>query len=317
MASRLDRLAPAPERGDVLAAGAVVLAVFGALLDVRFTGAWAAGVRFVVIGAIAALVGTMAVLAPLETPVPRPYQAVLNVAAFVLAALALGNLADALGADSQFGASGTVVWVGALLCAGCAWLATRRHSPIMTLLGAVTAVVVANALVDWIFDVGAATFRWILLLCAVALALGAVALRDLHRRHAVSLVDAAGLSIVAIGLTLVATVLTGALGLSPAGGPAGWELVLLAFGFGLAAYGAVDRERVAGFIGVAVLGLFVVVAGPPGGGASLIGWPIVLAAVAVGLLAAGLRPPDDARAGAPPPPDDAPPPTAPTAIAEP
>jgi hypothetical protein len=62
---------------------------------------------------------------------------------------------------------------------------------------------------------------------------------------------------------------------------------------------------------VAVLALFVFIAGPPGrDGASLIGWPIVLLLLSGGMLAIGLRPshplPPSPDAGGPPPPPPAP-----------
>jgi multisubunit Na+/H+ antiporter MnhB subunit len=158
-----------------------------------------------------------------------------------------------------------------------------------------------------------------LLVSAVALGLGAVALRDRARRHAVALVDVAGLSVVALGLTLlVATVLglltpsvLGFTAYAPdPGGPAGWELVLLACGLGLVAYGAVDRERVPAFLGALALVLFALVASPDDH-PSLVGWPLLLALAGGALLVAGLRP----RPPAPPEPGvPAAPPTAPTAV---
>ncbi len=289
------------ERGPIVAAGVVALTTFAALLDARFLHAWSGGVRFVVLGLLAALVGALAVSGPAGRDAgvaPRPYRSIRCVAARGLVLLALGGLADALGAASDFGSSGTLVWVGLLLVALCAWLGRRHRAPIMTLLGALAAVVVAVAFVDWAFDPdGLGPARAILLLCAIGLTLGALALRDARRRDAVALVDAAGLAIVALALTLAVQAALGtfasSLGVGDAGGPAGWELIVLVAGFGLVAYGAVDRERVPAFIGVVVLALFVVIAAPPAaGGASLIGWPIVLGIVAAALLAAGLRPRD-------------------------
>jgi len=308
----LERLTPNPERGDVIAAGAVVITTFALLFDIRFADSWSAGPRLLVVGALAFLIGTLAVLAPLDGATPRPYQSILYVTDFVLTALMLGELADVLGAEGQLSSSGTIVWVGLLLIALAAFYATSRRSPIMTLLGAATAVVVVNEFFRWVADPSLQAHRWLLLLCAIVIALAAVALRDLHRRHAVSLIDVAGLSVAAIGVTL-----GGALFFSDGGpnGPAGWELVLLVTGFGLIAYGAVDRERVPGFIGVAVLALFVVLAGL-GSEASLLWWPILLLLLGGALLATGLRPlrPLPPEPPVPPAPD---PPTAPTAVAEP
>jgi hypothetical protein len=167
----------------------------------------------------------------------------------------------------------------------------------MTLLAALTGVVVVVAFVDWAFNPDSiTTFRWILLLCAVALTLGAVHQRDARRRHAVSLADAAGIVVIGIGATLLIAQAVGLLGgifsfggsgSEVHGGPFGWELVLLAYGFGLIAYGCVDRERVPSLLGVVVLALFVTQTAI---GDSLIGWPVVLLLLAGGLLAIGLRP---------------------------
>src|SRR4051794_30902481 len=263
----LDRLTPNSDRGDVIAAGAVVLTTFAVLFDIRFGDSWAAGPRLLVVAALAMLVGTLAVLARLEGERPRPYQSVLYVTDFVLTLLALGELADVLGADNGLNASGTIVWVGLLLIGLSGWYATQRRSAIMTLIAAATGVVVVNAFFEWVADPSLQTHRWLLLLCAVALALGAVAMRGLRRRDAVALVDVAGLAILAVGVTLVIAQVFGAFtgavgalfgeGRAPSG-PAGWELVLLVTGFGLIAYGAVDRERVPSFIGILALGLFVV-----------------------------------------------------------
>lgn len=324
----LDRLRPHPHRGDVVAAGAVVLTTLAFVLEIRFDSAWAAGVRLLVFALALGLVGTMAALAPMEGETPRTYQAVLYVASFLLAVLTLATLADALGAGGggDFPA-GTFVWAGLLLIGWAGFLAARRNSAIMTLLAALTAVVVLLSFVDWVSSIsGVQTVRWLLLLSAIALGIGALWWRDLRRRHAVALVDAAGLAIAALGLTVA---IEGALGavlgafegeLSYHGGPAGWELVLLACGFGLLAYGSVDRERVVAFLGVVNLLLFVLVAGPRSGAASLIGWPILLAVIAGALLAVGLRrredlPPEPAPRTPPPPVTPVTP--APTAVAEP
>lgn len=291
-------LRPHPHRGDVVAAGVVVLTLFAVITDARFAAEWSDVVRLLFAGVIAAAVVTMAVQAGAGDETPRPYGAVLHVASFVLAVLALGELAAVLGADGL--SAGTVVWVGILLAAYALWLARARNSAIMTLLGALAVVAVAFAFVEWVFDPDSTTpFEWVLFLCALALTARAVHQRDARRRHAVALADAAGLTILALGALVVADQVAQALfggllggeAVEHMGGPAGWELVFLAFGCGLIAYGCVDRERVPAFIGVLVLALFAFEAVAPGqGGPSLLGWPIVLLLVAGALLAVGLRP---------------------------
>jgi hypothetical protein len=127
----------------------------------------------------------------------------------------------------------------------------------------------------------------------------------------VQLVNAAGLAAALLGLTFAVDLIFSGFGLG--GGPerngigTGWELFLLACGFGLIAYSGVDREAGPAYLGVLVLVLFVGLASP---GDSLIGWPIVLLLMAGGMLAIGLRPsrplPPAPDAGAPPPPPPTP-----------
>lgn len=295
-------LRPHPHRGDTVAAGVVVLTLFWFVTDARFAGEWSDGVRLVISAVIAGVVIALALQADAGDDVPRPYESVLYVASFLLALLTLSELASLLGSDEDT-SPGTVVWVGTLLAAYAAWFAHKRNSAIMTLLAAVTAVVVVFAFVEWAFDPDSATaFEWVLLVCALVLTAGAVHQRDARRRHAVSLVDAAGLTVIALAAIVIADqVLSSLLGglfggeqIPLTGGPAGWELVFFAFGCGLIAYGCVDRERVPAFLGLILLGLFAFEALQPGeDGPSLVGWPIVLLVIAAGLLAIGLRPRQD------------------------
>src|SRR5436190_11177844 len=307
MAAVLAALRPEPHRGDQVAAGAVVLAVAIYVLEARFANTWGAGIRFVIDALALFAVGALAVQSPVEGERPRAYQSVLYIATFFLAAVTLDNLADILGADDPPSASGTIVWIALVLLALCAWFAARRNSAIMTLLGAVSFAFAVEAFIDWVFDPhGLTTFRWILLLLVLAFTLASLSARGDRPRHAVQLVNAAGLSAVALAVTFVPESIITFQGSRLHGVGAGWELFLLACGFGLAAYAAVDREAGPAYIGVLVLALFVLIAGPAGrDGASLIGWPIVLLLMAGGMLAIGLRPshplPPPPDAGGPPP----------------
>lgn len=312
MAAVLAALRPEPHRGDQVAAGAVVLTVAIYVLEARFASTWGAGIRFVIDALAAFAVGALAVQSPVEGERPRAYQSVLYVATFFLVAITLNNLADILGADNPPQASGTVVWIAVLLLALCVWFATRRNSAIMTLLGAISFAFAVEAFIEWVFDPhGLTTFRWILLLLVLAFTLASLSARGDRPRHAVQLVNAAGLSAVALAVTFVPESIITFQGSRLHGAGAGWELFLLACGFGLAAYAAVDREAGPAYLGVLVLALFVLIAGPAGrDGASLIGWPIVLLLMAGGMLAIGLRPsrplPPPPDAGAPPPPPPTP-----------
>jgi hypothetical protein len=308
----LDALRPEPHRGDQVAAGAVALATVVYVLETRFDGTWGTGVLLVIAALATLFTGTLAVQSPLEGERPRAYQSVLYVATFVLAVAALVNLADVLGADDPPSAEGTLVWTGLVLLALAAWFSARRNSAVMTLLGAASFAIVVEAFIAWVFSPdGATTFRWILVLLILVFALASLSQRGARPRHGVQLVNAAGLAAALLGLTFAVDLIFSGFGLG--GGPerngigTGWELFLLACGFGLIAYSGVDREAGPAYLGVLVLVLFVGLASP---GDSLIGWPIVLLLMAGGMLAIGLRPsrplPPAPDAGAPPPPPPTP-----------
>jgi hypothetical protein len=300
----LDALRPKPFRGDVIAAGVVVLAALVWVVEVRFAATWGDGVHLAYATLAWSFVTTMAVLAPMEGGAPRAYQSVLYVASVALALAALGNLAQVLGADG-LDSAGTVTWVAALLAAQALVFATWRNSAACTLLGAVSGGIAVLAFFDWAFDVDrAATFRWILLGLIAVYALTAVGQRDRHFRHGVALIDAAGLATLGIALTFATDIIV--LGFDAHRTAAwGWELLVLAVAFGLIAYSSVDREPGPAYLGVLNLIAFAIITsgGVRSGGATLVGWPLVLAAIAAFLLIVGLRP----TTPAPPPPDhDAP-----------
>jgi hypothetical protein len=309
-ARALETLRPEPHRGDTVAAGVVALTTAIYVLELRFQDSWGVGIRLVLAALAAAFVTALAVQSPVEGERPRAYQSALYISAFALSLAAIANLADLLGSD---GGSGTVVWVGSLVGAFAAWFAIRRNSAVMTLVAAVTYGIVVLTFVDWVFNPsGVSTFRWILLLLIFGYVVASLSQRGPRPRHAVQLVNAAGLATIGLAVTFVIDSIFGGLVGAGAGAGAGtgWELVLLACGFGLVAYSAVDREPGPGYLGVVVLLLFVWIGGSPGrDGASLIGWPIFLLLASGALLAAGLRPsrplPPPPDAGAPPPPPPA------------
>jgi hypothetical protein len=300
----LAALRPKPFRGDVVAAGAVVLVTWVWLVEARLH--WAAGVHLLVAATCFGLVTAMAWLAPMERETPRAYQSVLYVGSVALLIPALANLADVLGADHV--TSGTLTWTAALVDGLALAYATRRNSAVSTLLASIAGGVAVVAAIDWVFDPHSVrTFRWVFLGLMVVFGISALGQRDRRRRHAVALVDAAGLACVAIGVTLVGSLgLVGSVvveGQPPPptpNAPAGWELLLVAAGFGLIAYSSVDREPGPAYFGVLNLALFVVLAS----GGSFLGWPLFLLVAAGALLVIGLRP----TTPAPPPPDaDVPP----------
>jgi hypothetical protein len=102
-----------------------------------------------------------------------------------------------------------------------------------------------------------------------------------------------------LGTLVAATIQAPAGGRLPsaAGAAVGWELYLLAIGFGLVAYAGADREPGPAYLGTAVLIVFAALAGVPAiNRGALVGWPLFLflflflfALGAAGLIV-GLRP---------------------------
>jgi hypothetical protein len=278
----------------------VVLVTLVWVVEVRFAQAWGDAAHLAYAAPAWALVTVMAALAPMEGRTPRAYQSVLYVASFALALAVLGNLAQLLGADA-ITSNGAATWVFALL-AGLAFAFTaRRNSAASTLLGSISGGIAVLAFFDWALDVdSAATFRWILLGLVAVYAIAAVGQRDRRLRHGVALIDAAGVATLAICFTFAGgRVLAPVLDHRTAAW--GWELLIVAVGFGLIAYSSVDREPGPAYLGVLNLVAFAIITsgGVSRHGATLVGWPLVLGVAAVVLLVIGLRP----TTPAPPPPD--------------
>jgi hypothetical protein len=313
----VERLRPAPYRGDVTAAGAIPLALSAIVIDLRMTQ-WSVGVRLVVVALIAVLILTMGWLTPLDGPAPTQYHSMLLIAGLLPLLLALQLLAEALGA-SRFPVvgAGRLAWTFGAEAAAAAICARRANSAACTLIAALAGAVAVASAVRWIFGGGLDTIRLVLFLLSLCFAAGAVRLRDAQRRHAVSLVNAAGLAALTLGATYVIAITLSFEGASfgssgvqsfafgRGSAPVGWELYLLAIGFGLIGYAGSDREPGPAYIGVLVLLSFALMAGA--GHRTLIGWPLVLLALGVVGLVIGLRP----STPAPPPPPTAVAPTIP------
>ena len=298
--SALDLLRPHPHRGDLIAAGAVPLTVAVVMLNVRMDATWGNGIHLVLTDLTCAVVLGMGLLAEREGEFPRAYQTVLLLAGLTLLAVTLLRLAQVLGAEEPLESSSTITWMAAVFTAIAAVPAWERiNSPICALVEVVAGGIALLAFVDWVFDPhGATTFRWILLLLIAVYTAAHLRWRDSRPRHAVHMVNAAGLA----GLAIAAT-FGGALILPFAdGGDPGtwWELVIAAVGFGLLAYAGVDREPGPAYLGFGLLLAFVVLAGVPSSdGASIVGWPLLLLLLGGAAVAAGLRP----IRPLPPPPD--------------
>jgi hypothetical protein len=156
-----------------------------------------------------------------------------------------------------------------------------------------------EAFVAWVFQPhGIGTFRAVLLAITLACTAGVIRLRDHRRRHAVQLANAAGLAALVLGLTLIGILVGNGSGVFQIGAdfdrrfgsPFGWELYLLAVGFGLLAYGAADREPGPAYVGTAVLVTFALLTGRSvANRGSLVGWPLFLLIIGGVGIALGLR----------------------------
>ena len=312
----LDLLRPPAHRGPLIAAGAVVLAVGVVLAELRLGDAVGVVVHALIAGVPAALILGIGLQAVGQGGRPPAYQSVLIVTGLLLLEVFLLRLADALGADFGEGGSGardsllwsslppgTAVWTSLVLAGVAGWAAFARRSAVALLIAALATGLALLAAIAWIFDADSqGPYRFLLLVTATALALGSLVLRGSAPRHAEQLVNAAGIAILVIPLVAL---VAGALQLlSLFGGspdsllPDFWELVVLAAGCGLVAYGAVDRAPGAAYLGVANLAAFIAVVAI-GAEETLLWWPLYLILIGAGAMLAGLRP----RAPLPPEPD--------------
>jgi hypothetical protein len=284
-------------------------------LNARFGDEWGQGIHLVYTAAAAFAVIGLAAGSPRPTDRPATWQSVLFVTSFFLLFATLLHVADVLGADDPPNASGTIVWIGVLLISLSLWFALAWNSGISTLLSALTLVVVIVAFVDWVFSPDEIdTFRWVLLLTAAGLLGFGAMRRGGEPHHAVGDVNAAGVAIFALAVTFVVDAFS-FLFADPTSGAAfdvgwGWELVILAAAAALIAYSVAERQAGPGYLGALNLGAFVSLAAGPGeDGPSLIGWPLVLIIVTIGLFAmsrGGGRPGAGVPASPPPGPDEAP-----------
>jgi len=322
-----DAVRPHPHRGDVVAAGAVVLAIGLVVADLRLAEAWAAGVRLALLSGPGALVvlamgaltrvgeGTGAPGTPEDAPPapasaegappapasaeggqggPRPYVTILLVAGLALALLALSDLADALGDDGRLASPAATTFAAGVLTALAVTLAATKRSALVTLVACVAGLVTVLALADLLFglDDRLEAFRYLLLAGLVCLVVAATATRDAHRRQAVAFINAGGVALVGLALTLAAERIPALAPIGPLAQqtPWAWELVVLLGGSALLAYAAVDREPGPASLAALALVLFAGLAVEADGGASLLWWPVLLVAIGLGVVIFGLRP---------------------------
>src|SRR4051812_6131865 len=166
----VDRVAgyvrPAPERLELVAGGAIPLAIAVLMINVRFDGVWGRGVLLVVTLLAAGAVFGPAMAALKEGEHPRPAHTALLVVGLTLVAVTILRLAQVFGVDQPLQASGTLFWTSFLFAAiaavpGWGWL----NSPVCALIEILAGGLAVEAFVDWVFDPDSlTTFRWILLL---------------------------------------------------------------------------------------------------------------------------------------------------------
>lgn len=300
----MQTLRPQPHRGDLVAAGAVPLAIAVVMINVRLDGPWGTGIFLILDVIAAALLLGMGLTADPEAKEtdrgtglarPRAYVAVLLIAGALLSFAALLRLSQVF-TGSDGGGSGTGFWVTALYTIGVVALWRMRSVAVLMLLASISAVICIVFFIDWISGPnGVQTYRWIALLLILGFVALHLATRETLYRESVLFIVAGGL--VAFALTYTLAVDLRAVALPSVGGgsggnlPVGWALISVITGFALVAFSALEREPAPGYLGAFVLGSFAFIAGVPSSdGPSLIGWPILLLIVGIAGLAFALRP---------------------------
>jgi len=317
--------APRPWRGPLAASGAVL--VTAGLLMAQLRLGWPAGAELGLDGLAALGLGAMVAGSELEFGRARSYQVVIAVCALVLAGAALLALARLGGAPAD---AGTTAWILSVLAGLALALAVTRNLATGTLIAGAAG---AGALVAWAqrlaHPAGSGTARGVLLVSCLGFVVASLGLRDARPRHAVGLVNLAGLCALAI-LGLLASdhvpVVTAPHGAAIAAAITtpvgwGWKFFLLIAALGLIAYAGADREAGAGYLGALLLAGTAALIAVTGGRGTVLGWPLILLALGAGVLVAALRPsrplppePGDGRSGGvvalsprEPPPLDSPP----------
>ncbi|MEV4421544.1 hypothetical protein AB0L40_16395 [Patulibacter sp. NPDC049589] len=299
-------------RGNTLAAGAVVLAA--AVVEAELRPGPSPAVRTALTLALAALAAFGALRSPYEDGGPRPYQELLLAIAALSATAAVAHVADLVGASP--GDPVDAGWVAAVALAGAVLglgLARAREGTIVLGLGAAAGVValVAGAGAAWSGADPRDGVRWALFVVAVVLVVAIVLRIDRRYQQAVALADVLAAVVVLLAATFLVDDVSGAsaafgLPRADAGAGLGWQLLLVAAGFGLAGLGATLHERGPGWLGALALVASLVVLARDGGG--LVGWPAVLGVLGAVLVVIALRPASargelfDDEADPPPPP---------------
>jgi hypothetical protein len=290
-------LRPPAHRGPLIASGAVVLGVGVALEEVRLADKVPDVVHTLILLLVGGLIFWLGAQAPNEGGKPPAYQSILLVTGAAGLYAGLISAADVLGAHPD--SAGTLMWTSAVTGGLILWPAFERNSAISLLIAAILGGVALLSAWSWLFGATSpAPYRWLLAFYAAVLVLSALALREPSRRHAEVLIDAGGLAIAGIGALSLDI-----FAIDQSTLPGFWEVVLLGAGFGLVAFGALDRSPGPAYLGVLNLVLFIVAVSASEDD-TLFWWPLILIVIGAVMLVAGLRPrrplppePDAYRAG--------------------
>jgi hypothetical protein len=277
MSGLRELLRPPAHRGPLIAAGAVCLGVGVALEEARLADKLPNGLHMVILLAVGGLIFWLGAQAPNEGGMPPAYQSVLLLTG--LPTLYAGFLTAAGSLEP-----GALLWTAAVTAVIALWPALERNSAVSLLAAAILFGVALLSAWAWIFQESLTWTRALMALYAGALVLASLALREPAPRHAEVLIDAAGLAIAVIGAGVTLDPpdvrLTGGL-------PWYWEIVVLGAGFGLIAFGALDRRPGPAYLGVVNLILFILAASI---GSTLLWSPLILVAAGGFMIGVGLRP---------------------------
>lgn len=282
--------------GPLLAAAGVLVALAALALGTRMGSEWDDLVFLAINGLAATVVLGTGLLAAKGVGRPNGSATALIVTGLMLTLVVLIEAADILGAS---GTEATVV-VALIFCAIALYPAAKRSSPVCVLIAAVAFAVAFVAAIEGLvgFD-EPSTGYYAALTLGLGFAIGAWTVDANDRHRSVQLVNAAGLAVLALvvflsdGGFLAAPVLGplvygGSMGAGGAG-PVGWEIVALLACAAVVAYAVIRREPGPGYLGALSLVYFVVLAGAPGENPSIVGWPLVLIALAAAAVVAALR----------------------------